>query len=274
MRRRLGTWFALLLAVALSTILATPAWASFHLARIVEIHTGSAQYPNAQYVVILPYANLQNQFATVRVTVYDSGGSQLTDFATFAVNLPSTTTNQVPILVANAAAVGLFGIQPEQVASGTLPASGMICFQRGITVPDCVSYGNYTGSSTAGGSSVVNPEPAPPNGMSMQRDLGGDGVLQFSDDTNDADADFFSDPPSPSNFEGIVISDLTVQKSGAAIELSWTGNPISVATTIHKTGDPTTVRNSAMVDTVVNDNTWGDPNPAQFAGLTCYLVKP
>ena len=251
-----------------------PAHASFHFGRIVEICQGIPQHPTAQYIIIMPYSNSQHVFANVQVSIYNAAGIRQTDFATFVSNLPSTTTNQRSILVATAAAQTIFGITPDQVATGTLPASGLVCFLKGAvspTVADCVSYGDYTGSTLAGGSQAGPPAATMPSGLVLRRDLGADGTLQALDDTNNSALDFRLSAPTPENFARTRISELTITDIAGSVTLTWTNTAGSY--TIHKMGDSTTIRDSLAVDTSIGTS-WMDPTPDQFPGVTYYLVKP
>ena len=272
--RRAAGFMAKAIACLLVTFivgLASPAYAVFHLARIVEIFTGTAASPGAQYIVIKPFSDLQSGFSTVRVTVFDASGFPQLDFATFAMNLPTTLTNQKAILVATPDAVDVFGITPDQVASDFLPSSGLICFRKPLVVPDCVAYGSYTGSTAVGGSEAGPPATAAPQGWSLHRDLGGDGLLQALDDTNNSAADFFASGPTPENFAGTATPDLTVTESGPDIDLAWTSTATDYA--INKTDDPATVRTSGQIGTTAGTS-FIDPNPTEFPSVSYYVVKP
>jgi hypothetical protein len=254
-------------------LLAVPqgAQASFHLARIVQIFTGTPQDPDAQYVVIQAYSNNQGQFSTVRVLVFDADGTALPDFAVFAQNLPSTATNQKTILVATAEAQQLFGIIPDQPASGALPASGVICFRRGVTTPDCVAYGEFTGNSGVGGSEAGPPAAGPPPGRALHRDLGGDNVLQAADDTNSSASDFSPGEAAPGNFAGVGVSALSVILIGGDVNLSWTQT--TGTHEVFKSDQAMMGRTAAPIAAISGTN-WTDPDPDMFPAATFYLVKP
>ena len=123
-----------------------------------------------------------------------------------------------------------------------------------------------------GGSPAGPPATAPPNGMALRRDFGANGTLEALDDTNNSSVDFFSQVPAPKNFAGVTVSDLTVSKSGGSITLTWSGSGATTSS-IHKTDDASTVRLSAQI-AVEPGPSWTDPNPNQFPGLSCYVVKP
>ncbi len=254
--------------LAIVAAVQTPALATFHFARIVEIYTGNDAQPGAQYIIIMPHSDVQDLFQGVSVEVYDAAGNPLPDFALFASNLPDTATDQKSILVATADAQTIFGVTPDQVATGALPSSGVVCFFKAPLTPDCVSYGNYTGASNVGGSPTGTPAPSIPSGAVLRRDLGADGTLQSFDDTDDSAADFDRAGPIPENYAGVRLENLTVSGN---VTLDWASTGAN--NSIYKTDDPATVRDSAAVATTTA-TTWNDPNPNQFPGLTCYVVKP
>lgn len=257
-----------LLLLALFVTL-SPVQASFHFAKIVEVFTGSTEYPTAQYIVIMPYADIQNLLSGVEITVFDSTGMALINFATFASNLNSPVTNQQRILIATTDARVLFGVLPDQTATGALPSSGLVCFHLGLLTPDCISFGNYAGNTAIGGSEAGAAVPSVASGMAYVRDLGVDGILQALDDTNSSANDFNAGVPAPGNFAGARVSNVSLSGD---VTLDW-----AVATvpgyTIHKTSDPATVRLSTPI-AGVNGTNWIDPSPNLFPGLSCYVVKP
>ena len=110
-----------------------------------------------------------------------------------------------------------------------------------------------------------------PSGSALQRDLGADGLLQDDDDTENSSEDFDLGGVTAQNFAGTRTSQLALNKVGSTIRLSW--NDTADGFTIHKTGDPATARNSAPVAAQAG-TVFVDPNPDQFPGLTCYVVKP
>ena len=81
-------------------------------------------------------------------------------------------------------------------------------------------------------------------------------------------ADFALSGPVPKNFNGVLVQNLEVSGN---VTLTWDGT--APAHRIFKTASPATVRASASVGAIAG-TTFNDPNPNQFAGLTCYIVKP
>ena len=144
-----------------------------------------------------------------------------------------------------------------------------------VQIPDCVSYGNYTGSPMAGGSSAGTPAAAMPSGSVLRRDFGDDGILQAADDTDDSAADFDLSGPATENFAGDTVSNLSLGKIQLGHYLVWTNGSATMPSSfdILKTGDPMTVRGSAPFASIPGMS-FLDPQPNQFPGLTCYVVRP
>ncbi len=272
MIRTRARFFALCLSLLILTALISPAQASFHDARIVEIYPGIGGNPDAQYIIIMAFSNLQNQFSGVRVSVFDSTGSELPFFATFASNLPSTSTSQRSILVATQEAVDTIGITPDQLAAGSLdPNGGMVCFEKGTrpfhSVLDCLKYGSYSGADNPL-SPAGTPAPLPPLGSALRRDYGI--LLTAADDTNDSLADMIITGPGAENFAGIGISRLAVSHDGFdAAKLDWVGDVASY--TVHISADVAAVRTSVEVDTVLGLSYFAS---ADINTVTYYIIKP
>jgi hypothetical protein len=172
----------------------SPARAVFHLMMVVEVFPGYASAPNAQYVELQMYFPGQNLVGGHIVQVFDSAGTVIGTF-TFPTDV-ANGADQASILIATAEAQALFGIAPDLVMTPLLnPAGGKVCFD--ITPIDCVAWGNYAGSATGVGS-PFSPGGLP-LGQSAQRNLGSNGVLDLTDDTNNSLADFMSAAPTPRN---------------------------------------------------------------------------
>jgi hypothetical protein len=184
----------------------------------------------------------------------------------------SSATNQQSILIATTKAQDILGISADLVASaiGSLPQSGVVCFKAGVTTPDCVSYGNYLGLTGVGGSQAGPPAATIPSGAVLRRDFGADEVLQGLDDTDNSAADFDLTGPAAENFAEVTISTLTLAIPGGAVTLGW---PSAGVHTVHKTDDPATVRDSNSIDSTILGSLV-DPNPDEFPGVSCYVVKP
>ncbi len=78
-----------------------------------------------------------------------------------------------------------------------IKGGGAVCYQGELGSNDCISWGNFTASSTLTGlygtsGSTGNPAPALTSGMALRRSIaaGCPTLLESSDDTNDSAADF------------------------------------------------------------------------------------
>jgi hypothetical protein len=154
-------------AVAL-LVWSTPAWAPYHLAVIEQVFFGTADCPNAQYVMLRTQAPGQILVGTTMQSfrTQTADGSAAADFGQFSEN-PSNGDSGVAILMGTADAETLFGLTMDQVVDGHLVfADGRVCFGMFNNLPvDCVAYGAYTGDNGAFGS----PAPTPQLGMSLAR---------------------------------------------------------------------------------------------------------
>jgi hypothetical protein len=165
---------------------------------VVEVFPGYAASPNAQYVELQMYYPGQNFVHGHSVQVFDAAGTVVGTF-TFPGDL-ANGANQAHILIATAEAQTLFGVTPDLIMTPSISASGgKACFD-GPTPPDCVAWGNYSGSTTG----VGNPfSPGGlPLGQAAQRrlDRGIPGVLDSpADDTDDSATDFVAAAPTPRN---------------------------------------------------------------------------
>ena len=198
MRSRLA---ALVLAALAA---ASPALASFHLMKIKEVFPGTADSPNAQYVMIQSYAAGQNFLGSHKIHVYNAAGAEV---AGSPFTFPGTVANgpnQMEVLIATAEAASLFSITADLSMTAVLPLTGgMVCWDA----IDCVAWGSYHGSATLP-SPTGTPFNAPVGlvrGQAMQRRLDicmGAATLEACDDTNDSANDFAFATPAPKNDAG------------------------------------------------------------------------
>jgi len=173
--------------------------ATFHLMNIVEVFPGTAERPDAQYVMLQAYSAFQNLVDQQSVQVFDASGAQVGSF-TFMSNV-SNSANQATLLIATPDAASLFGVASDLMMTPVIARTGgKVCYEN----IDCVSWGDFSGSS-------VQPSPsgAPFNadggltlGMAIRRNLGSNERLDAVDDSNDSAADFFFAPPVPRNNAG------------------------------------------------------------------------
>ncbi len=185
MHRRFVAFLSLLVALGL----AQPSYASFHLMKVREVFTGTSMDGDIEYVVLQMYQGGQNQVGGHSVTFYDSAGS-VVNTVTFAGAVANGAT-QSKILIATTQAETFFTVTADLVMPTSMnPNGGMVCFES----IDCVSWGNYSGSSTSPSPSGT---PFAPSGgilpgHAIRRDIshGNGSLLQDSDDTDDSIEDF------------------------------------------------------------------------------------
>ena len=184
-----------------SLFLLVPAHADFHFMKIVELFSGTAAAPNAQYIVLQMYVSGQQFVAGHEVEIYDANGTQAASFA-FNQNV-SNGSNQAKILVATSEAEAFFNIQADLVMPAEMMAAGgKVCFAGGV---DCVAWGSWSGSSSGVGT-PFNADGGLLSGQAAIRrlDIAGSTVqLEAGDDTNNSANDFAFGPPEPRNNAGL-----------------------------------------------------------------------
>ncbi len=198
MGKRLIGWFAATLFLLFPRT-APGKETAFHLMMIREVFAGTAAAPNAQYVMLQMYAVGQTLVAGHRIFVFDSAGAPVDTF-TFAGNV-ANGFNQATILIATAACTSFFHVPADLVmnAAAIPPRGGKICFD-GI---DCLSWGNYSGSSVGTGTPFNVCGGLLP-GKAARRDISRGIAFQLDppDDTNNSSVDFKFATPTPRNNAG------------------------------------------------------------------------
>ena len=198
MRSRIAAFFLAALAAA------APAFASFHLMRIMEVFPGTVSAPDAQYVMIRSYAANQTFLTSHKIHVYDALGTEVSGSPFTFTTSQSTGPDQMEVWIATAEAASLFNLTADLTMTAVLPLSGgMVCYDA----IDCVSWGSYHGSNTMP-SPTGTPFDAPVGlvqGQTMQRRLDiclGVSTLEACDDTDDSANDFIFATPAPKNEAG------------------------------------------------------------------------
>ena len=145
--------FRPLLALVAAFALALPAYASFHLMKVVEVFTGTPAAPNAQYVVIQMYAANQGLVQGHKITVFNASGALAGTF-TFGATPTNPQDAQEKIFIATPDAVTFFNLPADlTMTPAMLAAGGKACFDA---IPDdCVAWGAWTGSTTGVGTPVA-----------------------------------------------------------------------------------------------------------------------
>jgi cysteine-rich repeat protein len=175
---------------------------AFHFMSIVEVFPGTVSAPNAQYIVLQMYFAGQNLVGGQQVNVYNAAGGVIATY-TFPGNV-ANGANQASILIATAQAVALFGVTADlTMTSASIPlAGGKICFGADPFTIDCISWGNYTGSTVGVGNPFAYCVGGLKTGQAVRRKLnicGGAGTLESCDDTQNSANDFFFTLPALRN---------------------------------------------------------------------------
>lgn len=187
-------------AIALALLGTSPAYAAFHLMKIVEVFPGTPAAPNAQYVMLQMYSGGQTFVGGHVVTVFNAAGTAVGTF-TFIGNVANGAT-QDKILIATTEAQTFFGVTANLTMTPTiLAAGGKVCFDSSPI--DCVAWGNYTGSMVGVGTPFNDTVLGGlATGRAAQRRLditGFPGVLDGGDDTDNSANDFRTALPVPAN---------------------------------------------------------------------------
>ena len=189
-----AVWLALLCA---------PAFATFHLIKVREVHPSSGE---DSYVELQMYAAGQSFLSGHALRLYDSAGA-LVHSSTFSAGVTGSA-NQSTVLVGDSGVQASFGVTPDLVDSSlAIPAAGgAACWNAGGLPADCVAWGNFSGGAalqTAAGTTVGSP--AAPGGIvagkAIRRTIepGCPTLLEESDDSDDSAADFAEVTPAPRN---------------------------------------------------------------------------
>jgi cysteine-rich repeat protein len=189
-------------AIALALLGTSPAHASFHLMKIVQVFPGTPASPNAQYVVLQMYFGGQSFVGGQAISVFNASGTEINTF-TFGGNV-ANSVSQDKILIATTQAQTFFGVSADLTMLPTLPAAGgKVCFGTPGLPVDCVAWGNYTGSMVGVGTPFNDPVLgglATGRAAARRLDISGSPVvLEGADDTNDSANDFRSAIQIPAN---------------------------------------------------------------------------
>ncbi len=183
----------------LALLVPASAHGAFHLMKVKEVYPGTAANPDSSFIELQMYSGGQNFVTGHFVRVYSATG---TSSMTFTMNESAADgDDQDTILLGDTAA----GVTPDFQFTGlgqflnAQKRGGAVCFDG---EPDCVSWGNFTGSGSLLHSAGT---PALPNGIpggcSMTRSItpGNPTLLELADDTNNSSIDFARTVASPRN---------------------------------------------------------------------------
>lgn len=199
--RRLA--WALTAALAGGLTLAPAARATFHEISIREVYPGSTLAPNSDYVELQMYFSGQNFVGGQAVKVYNPVGTVVGTF-TFGSDL-TKGANQQTILVGDDGVDDAFGVTPDLVDAGFAldPAGGAACWAGTI---DCVSWGNFSGSTPSAAGSPADPLGIP-DGKALRRTIapGCPTLLEAGDDSGVSVADLADVTPQPRNNNSAIV---------------------------------------------------------------------
>ena len=170
--------------------------------RIAAIFAGGGASGDAQYVELRAAAAGQNLVHGHALRVYGASGAE-----TARVEFPGSLPNgaeQMSFLIANPAAVDLFGLAPDLVLPpGVLErGGGKLCWDA----VDCAAWGSYAGPPGSGGTAVGTPLDPLPAGIALRRrrDVFGNPLrLELGDDTGNSRSDFAPARPEPTGNSGV-----------------------------------------------------------------------
>ena len=188
---------ALLLSSAIAAVL-PPADADAQGIRIVELFTGTATAPSAQYVVLQMFGAGQGDVLGKSLIIYDTTGVETGRF-TFAANM-ANQADQARVLIATAQAETFFAITADLIMTGGRlnAAGGRVC----LDADDCMSWSANTGDRTGSGTPFNSPLAALRSGVAVARNIAGGSsatALDGGDDSDDSAADFVFATPTPIN---------------------------------------------------------------------------
>lgn len=199
-QRHRGGVLAALVVVALAAV-ASSASAAFHLMKVREVYPGAS---NDSYVVLQMLFKNENALGNHALRLYDAGGATIDTF-TFSAGYVASKADHGnnTILIGDTGVETTFGVAPDDHVDANLnvPASGgAVCWLDG-SPPDCVAWGNFSGSLPNPAGSPASP-PGVTAGKALHRKISGSGCatyLESSDDTNNSASDFSEQNPSPRN---------------------------------------------------------------------------
>ena len=172
MHRRLGVSLLVALVGGLLAV-AQPAGASFHLMAISEVFAGTTGHAGADYVELTMLVDDQHEVDGTRLRFYNSAG-QLTGTETLEGDLIDGDAGDT-ILIATPSAGGLFGVTPDFLLGTNVDgAGGKVCFESPpagdiTTLIDCVSWGDFSGSSTGSGAPFRRDSGIPAGGAMIRK---------------------------------------------------------------------------------------------------------
>jgi hypothetical protein len=201
-----GTRLAAISAVAGLVLLlfASSASATFHFMKVREISPGTnTTGSDNSYVEIQMYAPLQRFLSLgAKVVVCNSTCSPLAQFSPFS-DVANGNSQDTVVFGDSGVPAGSKDFNVD-LNLDQIEAGGAVCYVSEPGYTDCVSWGNFSGSSTltANYDASANPGTAAPaliSGSALRRSIaaGCPTLLEAGDDTNNSAADFAAATPDP-----------------------------------------------------------------------------
>lgn len=197
-----GPLLVLLLSAALALPASSPpaAEASFHLMKVREVYPGTS---NDSYVVLQMLLTNESALGNHSLRLYNASGGTIETF-TFSLGYvaPKASHGNNTVLIGDTGVQTTFGIAPDDHtdADFNVPAAGgAVCWLDG-SPPDCVAWGNFSGSLPNPAGSPVSPGGVTA-GKALRRSIspGCSTYLDSTDDSNNSATDFAEVDPLPRN---------------------------------------------------------------------------
>ena len=193
------------LALFALLLLASPAWASFHLIKVREVFPGTVARPNSGYVELQMYASGQNLVQLGELEVLSSAGTVTNSFTPSAS--VANGANQRTVLIADTEFSSQFpGITADFTDAGLNlnPSGGAVCWpQTEPPFDDCASWGSFSAKASLPSPGDAGPAlpSGIPDGMAIRRTIapGCATLLEDADDSNNSAVDFSAVSPAPRN---------------------------------------------------------------------------
>jgi hypothetical protein len=195
-RRQATAGIAATAAAALVLTLPAGASAAFHLVMVREVFAGGA---NSDFIEVQMPSAGENFIAGHEIDVYNASGT-LVDTITPNESADSGQSQRT-ILFGDTGVEAAFGVAPDFLDADVAlnPAGGAVCWRDGQP-PDCVAWGNFSGTALPSPAGSPVSAGGIPDGMSITRSIArGCATLleRNADDTNDSAADFAVTTPTP-----------------------------------------------------------------------------
>jgi hypothetical protein len=217
--------FVSAIAAFVGLLAAAPAaQASFHLMKVREVYAGAS---DDSYVELQMLFNTEFAVGGHSLRLYNAAGATLDTF-TFTVGYQAPNHNSASgnntILIGDTGVQTAFGVTPDDHTEANLniPASGgAVCWLDG-SPPDCVSWGNFTGSASLPAPGAGTPVSAGgiTAGKALRRSIapGCSTLLESGDDTDNSATDFSEVTPNPRNNASTVTESMCAPPPTAVID--------------------------------------------------------